>query len=141
MLARSTVVAAAFVAVLGSFQPDASAQASDASLLTLGFSVSAASTADGILSTSISRDQTAAARFVEENRIALTAQLSMGAGPTLVDLGELIGVPEAEHGYFARAIRARRNELLPLLAGQEATTERASAFLRAARRIAAELTS
>lgn len=71
-------------------------------------------------------------RYMRENAHALQEDVSMGAGPTLDDLAVIYAIPSSERPGWGEHVRSNREQLVPLLCGEEMTLEQAQQFTLAA---------
>ena len=68
-------------------------------------------------------------RYMMNNAVALSQDISMGGGESLRDLATIYGLPLEEHGAFCRQAYAHRDELVELLQQEQVTRADAEQFV------------
>ena len=67
--------------------------------------------------------------YIRHNAVALQQDLTLGAGPTVDDLAQAFGVPEAEVADFGQALRSKRSTLVPLIGDGDVDDARTARFV------------
>lgn len=70
--------------------------------------------------------------YMEHNATALARDVTLGAGPTIDDLAQAMGLPRRRHAAFGRGLRRERAAIVAMLAHPG---EHAAAFVALLRRV------